>query len=296
MFLIYVNDFHLCSDFFEFNLFADDASLFCEDTKLSSLRTTINSELDKVYHWLCANKLFLNIDKSNYVICQPYQRQTIPQLDFRIAQTSLKRSSCIKYLGLYVDSSLSWKDHIDYVCKKVKRSIGVLSKLRQFVTTTVLKTLYYSLVYPFLIYGITVWGNTYQTTLNPLYILQKKVVRVITFENFDAPSSPKFKCLSILKLPDLVTLYVSIFMHKFHQQLLPSVFNNFFADVRDMHTYDTRFAAKHSYYVPKIRTNFGKFSIRYQGPKVWNFLEKNIKSYSVSLFKKNMKQNLLDCY
>ena len=50
LFLIYVNDFHLCSDFFEFNLFADDASLFCEDTKLSSLRTIINSELDKVYH------------------------------------------------------------------------------------------------------------------------------------------------------------------------------------------------------------------------------------------------------
>ena len=93
--------------FFEFNLFADDASLFCEDTKLSSLRTTINSELDKVYHWLCANKLSLNIDKSNYVIFQPYQRQTIPQLDLRIAQTSLKHSSCIKYLGLYIVSHLS---------------------------------------------------------------------------------------------------------------------------------------------------------------------------------------------
>ena len=296
MFLIYVNDFHLCSDFFEFNLFADDASLFCEDTRLSSRRTTINSELDKVYRWLCANKLSLNVDKSNYVIFQPYQRRTTPQLDLRIAQTSLKRSSCIKYLGLYIDSNLSWKDHIDYVCKKVKRSISVLSKLRHFVTTTVLKTLYYSLVYPFLIYGITVWGNTYQTTLNPLYLLQKKVVRIITFENFDAPSSPVFKCLSILKLSDLVTLYVSIFMHKFHQKLLPSVFDNFFADVRDLHTYNTRFAAKHSYYFPKVRTNFGKFSIRYQGPKVWNSLEKNIKSYSMSLFKKNMKQNVLDCY
>ena len=72
LFLIYVNDFHLCSDFFEFNLFADDASLFCEDTRPSSLKTAINSELNKVYHWLCANKLSLNVDKSNYVIFQPY--------------------------------------------------------------------------------------------------------------------------------------------------------------------------------------------------------------------------------
>ena len=208
----------------------------------------------------------------------------------------MKRSSCIKYLGLYIYSNLSWKDHIDYVCKKVKRSIGVLSKLRHFVTTTVLKTLYYSLVYPFLIYGIIVWGNTYQTTLSPLYVLQKKVVRIIIFEKVDALSSPIFKCLGILKLSDLVTFYVSIFMHKFYQQLLPSVFDNFFVDVRDLHTYNTRFAAKHSYYVPKVRTNFGKFSIRFQGPKVWNSLEKNIKAYSISLFKKNIKQNLLDCY
>ena len=75
-------------------------------------------------------------------------------------------------------------------------------------------------------------------------------------------------------------------VHKFHQNLLPSIFDNFFVDVRDLHTYNTRFAAKHSYYFPKVRTNFGKFDIRYQGPKVWNSLEKNIKSYSVSLFKK----------
>ncbi len=50
LFLIDVNDFHLCSDVFEFSLFADDASLFCEGSKLSTVEATINSELDKVYH------------------------------------------------------------------------------------------------------------------------------------------------------------------------------------------------------------------------------------------------------
>jgi retron-type reverse transcriptase len=55
LFLIYVNDFNL--SFFEFHLFADDASLFCEGKKLSSIAATINSELNKIYLWLCANKL-----------------------------------------------------------------------------------------------------------------------------------------------------------------------------------------------------------------------------------------------
>ena len=88
-------------------------------------------------------------------------------------------------------------------------------------------------------------------------------------------SNLEFTGLGILNLFDLVTLfYGSIFMHKFYQQLLPYVFDNFFVDVRGLHTYNTRFAAKRSYYVPKVRTNFGKFSIRFQGPKVWNSLKK----------------------
>ena len=62
--LLYINDFHLCSDFFQFHLFADNANLFCEGKKLSTLIANINAELIKVHQWLRANKLSLNIEKS----------------------------------------------------------------------------------------------------------------------------------------------------------------------------------------------------------------------------------------
>ena len=64
--------------------------------------------------------LCFNIDKSNYVIFYPYQKRIIPYLDLKIAETSLKCFECIKYLGLYIDSNLNWKNQIDYICKKVK--------------------------------------------------------------------------------------------------------------------------------------------------------------------------------
>ena len=87
---------------------------------------------------------------------------------------------------------LNWKKHTHEVGKKRSRGIGILSKLRHFVTSDILNQLHYSLVYPFLTYGLIAWGNTYATTLKPVVVLQKKAVRIIAFSNRDAHSSPLF--------------------------------------------------------------------------------------------------------
>ena len=269
LFLLYINDFHSCSDFFDF-LFADDTNLFSKHKSLSSLEALINVELINVNSWLCANKLSLNVDKSSFVVFHPPQRKIIPSFNLTINGIHLKRDFCIKYLGVLIDSNLSWKSQVDSIVKKIKRSIGILSKLRYYVNITILINLYYSLIYPFLTYGILSWGNAYTTTLQPLYILQKKAMRIITFSNFDQHSTPLFRLLNIIKSYDLVTLYISVFMFKFHNRLLPSYFDFFFTQVKEIHKYNTRSAANQSYYLPRARTNYGLFNIRFQGPKVWN--------------------------
>ena len=181
--------------------------------------------------------------------------------DLTINGNHLKRDFCIKYLGVLIDSNLSWKPQVDSVVKNIKRSIGILSKLQYYVNITIQINLYYSLIYPFLTYGILSWGNAYTTTLQPLYILQKKAMRIITFSNFDQHSTPLFRLLNIIKLDDLVTLHISIFMFKFHNRLLPSYFDFFFTEVKEIHKYNTRGAANQSYYMPRARTNYGLFNI-----------------------------------
>ena len=69
-----MHDFHNCSKLLDFHLFADNANLFFQDRDINMLESLINSELEKVLNWLCANKLTLNIDKSNFVIFHPTQR------------------------------------------------------------------------------------------------------------------------------------------------------------------------------------------------------------------------------
>ena len=149
---------------------------------------------------------------------------------------------------------------------------------------------------PFLTYGILSWGNAYTTTLQPLYILQKKAMRIITFSNFDQHSTPLFRLLNIIKLYDLLTLHISVFMFKFHNRLLPSYFDFFFTQVKEIHKYNTRSAANQSYYLPRARTNYGLFNIRFQGPKVWNSFGKDMKSCSLKKFKAIVKDDMLSKY
>ena len=109
-------------------------------------------------------------------------------------------------------------------------------------------------------------------------------------------STPLFKLLNIIKLCDLVQLHISIFMYKFHNNLLPSYFDTFFTEIGNVHSYNTRAAANESYYLPQARTNYGLFNIRFQGPKVWNSLAKNIKLSSLKGLKDILKKELLSKY
>ena len=168
-----------------------------------------------------------------------------------------------------------------------------MSKIRYYVNIDVLKNLYYALIYPFLTYGVIAYGNTYPTTLKPIYILQKKALQMMTFFKFDEHSSPIFKLLNIIKIFYLVTLHITVFMYKFHHDLLPAAFNNYFIPVNRIYTYSTRSAAKQSYYLPKARTNYGIFNIRFQGPKIWNATEEHIKSPYLTKFKEKLKKIVL---
>ena len=83
----------------------------------------------------------------------------------------------------------------------------------------------------------------------------------MTFSSFDEHSTPLFRLLAIMKLSDLVTFHIALFMHKFHNELLSSYFGTFFNPVLNIYNYDTQSAVNQSYYLPRARTNYGIFLI-----------------------------------
>ena len=112
--------------------------------------------------------------------------------------------------------------------KKVSRSVGVLLKLRHFVPTNILVQLYYSIVFPYISYGVIIWGNTYKTNIQPIVILQKKAIRIITFSHYRAHTSPIFKRLKLLKFSDIVLFNTTLFMYRLNNNKLPYEFMDFF--------------------------------------------------------------------
>ncbi|EDO28564.1 predicted protein, partial [Nematostella vectensis] len=93
------------------------------------LESCINENLLHVSSWLAANKLSLNIDKTNFIIFHPPQKISNYTLSIKINGKCIKKEKYIKYLGIYIDSHLSWKYQILHIVKKIKRCIGVLSKI-----------------------------------------------------------------------------------------------------------------------------------------------------------------------
>ena len=170
---------------------------------------------------------------------------------------NLNQEYSVKCLRIITDSNLSWKSQVSHIAKKIKQNIGILSKLRYYVNLEILVKLYYALVYPFLTYGLFSCGITYKSSSNqPLFILQKTAMRVMTFSIFHEHSSPIFKHLNIVKLPDLVFLNIAVFMKKLQNGRLPSVFDTFFTQINERHNYKIRSASNNSYTLPKVMTNY----------------------------------------
>ena len=130
--------------------------------------------------------------KTNFVIFRRPQKKVAFKIKVIVNSIKVKQVTSVRYLGIHIDGNLNWKEHVQYVSTKIKRSMGMLSKIRNYVTPNVIRQLYYSLIYPYLTYRIVIWGNTYKSTLYPTVTLQKRVVRIITFSNFDEHSSPLF--------------------------------------------------------------------------------------------------------
>ena len=154
-------------------LYADDTSVLLNGKNINELMDIINNELQKLYIWLRANKLTLNIDQTYYMI---FHRARIKNKDFSLGisinNCVLKEVENCKYLGIILDTRISWVEHITYVKNKISKGIGIMYQARKYLNRNGLISLYNSYIYPYLIYCVESWGNTSICHLDPLFVLQ----------------------------------------------------------------------------------------------------------------------------
>ena len=139
------------------------------------------------------------------------------------------------------------------------------------------------------------WGNNYESTLEKIKIIQKRLVRTVTCSPYQAHTEPLFYANKLLNVCDINSYIIGIFMYQFVNGNLPDIFNGFFVRNRDrnVHQYNVRNADE--LYVPYARLDVRKFSLKISGAKLWNVLPTYIKeSSSLDMFKQNLRKHLID--
>ena len=158
--------------------------------------------------------------------------------------------------------------------------------------------LYYSLIYPFLTYGIQVWGLTYPTYLKPVTTLQKRVIRIMTFSELRSHSEPLLKSLRLLKFFNIIHLEILSFVYQWYHKLSPSCFVNYFNPLSSIHSYNTCQSQNDDLFVKSVHTTqYGIRSVSYTGTNLWNSLSTDIKKIKpFSSFHQNIKNSMIDGY
>ena len=180
----------------------------------------------------------------------------------KISQRGLSQT---KFLGVFIDENLSWKQHIEIMSSKISKSIGILYKSRDVLSKQCLKQLYFSFIHSYVNYANIAWASTSKSKLERLYRCQKHAACVIYHKGPYTHASP-FK---------LNIFIILCFMYKCKQNLNPPVFLNIFT-----HRTKTKYAPRNEYSIqePLCRTNFSQYCISYRGPYLWNkiVISKNI--------------------
>ena len=163
-------------------MYADDTTLFCNFDNIRN-ENTINNEINKVYDWLCSNKLSLNVSKTKY-ICFHTSNKTVTYPKLKINNVTIDRVNDFKFLGLIISSNLKCNKHIDHISIKV----SIMFRLGTILPSDVLQTL----IMPHFHYCLLTWGSTIKTG-HKLHLLQKKALRLIDNSHYIAHTEPIFK-------------------------------------------------------------------------------------------------------
>ena len=233
----------------------DDTNLLCLSNSIKKLNKLVNADLKHLANCLNANKISLNVKKTEMVIFKSKQKKFEGDLKIKLRGKRLYPTENVKYLGVKIDSNLCWQYHINDISIKLNRANAFLFKMRKYVSLKMLRCICFAIFDSYLFYCCIVWAQT---------------------RNFH--TSRLFKENSILKFQDKIWLENIFFISKSLNNLLPSVFNTWFVFSSDQNNYETSSSTQVNLIKRFYKTKrYGKYSITVSVVESWNKIQKQLK-------------------
>lgn len=202
LFLIYINDLPLCKHVGRYVLFADDTSISVSGNTFEEVVSEACEAQSEAEQWFQQNGLILNQDKTNNIIFSLR----------KIGETPFQSERKTRFLGVNLDSELSWGPHTDSVADRLNSGIFALRNLASKVSTEILKTAYFALCHSVLSYAAIVWGHS--AGWRRVFALQRRSVRVLARIGYKDDCKDSFIKLQILTFPCIFILQNVLYLHQ----------------------------------------------------------------------------------
>ena len=293
LFLIYIND--LCNALDEniCRLFADDTGIFTHGQKLNDLIDESIPKYKRLFQWCIENRLTINYSKTCFIIFHNTKQKVPNDLQtILINDIVISRVHTTKYLGLILDETLSWKDHIIQLCRGLSKFFGIFKRIRDAITFKIQKQLYYAFIYSRINYGLQIYGSCSDCLLNRIQTMSNKLLKYLAKFDMQMPTVALHKYFEFLKVKDIYEVNVLHFVRNCLHNDSPNIFKDYFTF--QTHNYRVR---NRKLYLPPHRTKFGSLSLKIVGVGLWEKLPNDIKNKSrLKSFRKILKKFYLSKY
>ena len=146
-----MNDLQFVINAEEIKLFADDTAIFMEGNDINMLLAEAKTKMTKINEWFVTNKLSLSFDKSNFVIFRSKKKKlpNNPDIDIiSFGNHTIQRTAYCKYIGVTIDETLSWNQHVETILKALQKYYGIFYNIRKFISVHTARSIYFSVIYP----------------------------------------------------------------------------------------------------------------------------------------------------
>ena len=292
LFIITINDIVKTIQHCNASLYADDTCLYYASSNHVTLEKCVNEDLKAISKWLEINGLLLNEKKCECMIIAPkHKKQDFSNIHIKLNGCSIQQKNVCKYLGVMLNDTLTWNDHVAYVRGKLSSSLYCFKRIRPFISQNTALTLYKGLIQPHLDYCSIVWRNAGKTLCNQISVLQKRALRATILVGNRFSSEALYQLTSVEPIENRWKKQAAVFIFKLVNGLLPKFMCQRIS-VKDgyYHLRNSRNILK----LNKPRTNFIKYGCIYSSALIFNNLPENIRVIdNLSSFKTTLHNHIL---
>jgi hypothetical protein len=225
LFLLFTNDMPSKVKEGSLTLFADDTTHFFTATKGEDVCAKANQGVKQMEEWSRKNELFLNKEKTLTMNFEARKCKKDSSPLIRLDKVSIEHCTDTKFLGIIIDSQLDWNKHVTNVAAKVASGCFLLKKLKNLVSTDILRLVYFANIQSHLMYGVIVWGNCTHT--KRLFSLQKTSMRIMAKASrnpcadvfYKDSTKPLFRNFKIMTLPSIYMYCTILFVIDWAKQV-----------------------------------------------------------------------------